>query len=158
MKRILLIVVVLLIVAQFIRPKHNDGVAAAATDITHAVHVPDTVMSLLRTSCYDCHSNHTTYPWYSKISPVNWWLANHINDGKRALNFTTFATYSYKRMGKKLKSAAHDVHEGDMPLNSYLWIHTYAKLNDAQKKLIVDWADSAQAEVMRDSLQHVPAR
>lgn len=154
MKRILLVILILLIVAQFFRPGHNDGAAEAATDITHAVHVPDTVMSLLRTSCYDCHSNHTSYPWYSKISPVSWWLANHINDGKRELNFTTFTTYNYKRMGKKLKSTAHEVQEGDMPVNSYLLIHTNAKLNDAQKKLIIGWADSAQAEVMRDSLQH----
>lgn len=127
----------------------------AATDITHVVTVPDTVMALLKKSCYDCHSNHTTYPWYSKISPVNWWLANHINEGKRHLNFSVFSTYTYKKKGRALEESGKQVDEGEMPLNTYLWIHTDARLNDAQKQMIIDWAKASKAQVLQDSLQHV---
>src|SRR3954466_14426375 len=117
LKRILLIVLVILIVAQFIQPPHNEGTAEGAADITHAVTVPDTVMALLKRSCYDCHSNHTDYPWYSKITPVNWWLYNHITEGKRHFNFSDFNTGSYKRRVKRLDEVGETVEKHEMPLS-----------------------------------------
>jgi hypothetical protein len=155
LKRILLIVLVILIVAQFIQPPHNEGAAEGAADITHAVTVPDTIMAMLKTSCYDCHSNHTAYPWYSKITPVNWWMYNHINEGKRHFNFTDFNTGSYKRRAKRMGEVAETVEKHEMPLPSYLWIHKDAKLSEVQQKMIIDWAKGAEQKIMHDSLQHV---
>jgi hypothetical protein len=109
-------------------------------------------MSLLKVSCYDCHSNHTDYPWYSKITPVNWWLNNHINEGKKELNFSTFSTGSFKRKDKKMKEIDEQVDKHEMPLDSYLWIHKDAKLNDAQRKLIIDWSKTSRQKIMQDSL------
>lgn len=141
-KRILIIIVILLVIAQFIQPPHNNGPADTPTDITHAVTVPTDVMALLKKSCYDCHSNHTTYPWYSKITPVNWWLNNHINEGKRELNFSEFATYNERRKLKKLEEIGEQVEKKEMPLSSYTLIHTDAKLSDAQRQLIINWVKS----------------
>lgn len=155
MRRFLLIILILFVIAQFIQPSKNNGTAMAATDITHAVQVPDSVMAILKHSCYDCHSNHTEYPWYNHITPVNWWLKNHIDDGKRGLNFSVFSTYNYRRKNKKLEEIGETVEKHQMPLNSYLWIHTDAKLNDQQIRLITDWTRSAQQQVMQDSLQHI---
>jgi hypothetical protein len=109
-------------------------------------------MSLLKTSCYDCHSNHTNYPWYSKITPVNWWLNHHIEEGKRELNFSTIATGSFKRKARKLKETAELVEKHEMPMDSYLWIHSEAKLDEAQRRMIIDWAKLAQQQVMQDSV------
>jgi len=111
-------------------------------------------MAMLKRSCYDCHSNHTDYPWYSKITPVNWWLYNHINDGKRHFNFSDFNTGSYKRRVKRLDEVGETVEKHEMPLSSYLWIHKDAKLNDDQRKMIIDWSKGAQQKIMQDSLQH----
>lgn len=155
MRRFLIILLILIVIAQFIQPSKNNGAAFAATDITHSVQVPDTVQKLLEHSCYDCHSNHTKYPWYNHITPVNWWLKNHIDDGKRGLNFSVFSTYSFRRKNKKLEDIGETVEKHQMPLNSYLLIHTDAKLNAEQIKLITDWTRSAQQQVMQDSLQHV---
>ena len=152
-KRILLALLIVFIIAQFIRPPHNNGIAASSTDITHAVPLTDSIMGILKTACYDCHSNNTNYPWYSKITPVNWWLNNHINEGKRELNFSIFSNYSYRRKSKKLEEIAETVEKHQMPLDSYLWIHKEAELNDAQRKMIIDWAKSAQEKVMQDSLK-----
>lgn len=152
-KKILIGLLVVLIGIQFIQPSLNDGTAEAATDIRHVVQVPDSVMTLLKTSCYDCHSNHTKYPWYNKIAPVSWWLSNHVNEGKRELNFSTFASYSHRRQNKKLEETEKQVKEHEMPLNSYLWIHTDAKLNEQQIQVISDWARMARQQVMQDSLQ-----
>jgi len=152
MKKVLLLLLVLFILAQFFRPACNAGAALAATDITHVVPVPDSIMAILRKSCYDCHSNHTDYPWYNNISPVSWWLANHVKSGKRALNFTEFSTYTYRRKAHRLDDIAETVEKHEMPLSSYLWIHTDAELNDAQRQALISWSKAASQRVMQDSL------
>jgi len=141
----LIAIVVLLVIAQFVQNNSNNGEAASPNDITHAVAVPPTVLQTLQTSCYDCHSNHTNYPWYAHIQPTGWWLNNHITDGKRELNFSEFNTYTTKRKNKKLEEIAEQVEKGEMPLDSYLWIHRDAKLTKAQANELINWAKSTKA-------------
>jgi len=153
LKKILIGLLIIFLLSQFIRPPHNDGDAASPSDITHMVAVPDSVMAILKVACYDCHSNHTVYPWYSKITPVNWWLNNHIVEGKRHFNFSNFSGSSYKRMIKRMDEVGETVEKHEMPLNSYLWIHKDARLNDAQRKMIIDWAKAGEEKILQDSLQ-----
>src|SRR5688500_3718854 len=127
MKKILLAILVLLVIAQFIQPNRYHGDAMNSSDITQSVQVPDTIKRLLQASCFDCHSNHTNYPWYSRITPINWWLKNHIDEGKKELNFSVFDHYNFKRKDRKLEEIIETVNEHSMPLESYLWIHHEAK-------------------------------
>ena len=153
MKKFLIILVVVLALAQFIQPPHNNGSAEAATDITHVLAVPDSVLMVLKKSCYDCHSNHTNYPWYSKITPVNWWLNSHINDGKFGLNFSEFAGYTYKKKAHRMNDIAETVEKHEMPLNSYLWIHKDAALSEAQQQLLIRWGKAASQQILQDSIR-----
>ena len=139
-KKILVGLLIIFLLAQAIQPSKNQGEVNAARDITAALAVPENVMQILKKSCYDCHSNYTTYPWYDHITPINWWVANHIKEGKRELNFNEFASYSSEKQLKKLKEIAEEVEEDKMPLPSYLVTHGDAKLNIDQKKLLIDWA------------------
>jgi hypothetical protein len=134
------ILLIALVIIQFIRPTRNTGIAANENDITHFTNVSPEVKTILETSCYDCHSDHTEYPWYTNIQPVGWWMTNHINEGKNHLNFSTFNSYPVSRKMRRLKGTANEVKEDEMPLDSYLWIHHNAEMTDAQKKLIEDWA------------------
>jgi hypothetical protein len=152
LKKILLALLVIFILVQFIQPSKNQGASAANTDIMHVVKVPDSVLSILQTSCFDCHSNHTNYPWYSKITPVNWWLKSHIDEGKRKLNFSEYSSYNFKKREHKLEEVGETVEKHEMPLNSYLWIHKEAKLSDAQREMVINWTKNARKEVMQDSL------
>lgn len=147
--KILLGIVVLLLLAQLVQPAPNHGNVSGPEDITAAVSVPQPVMDILKKSCYDCHSNYTTYLWYDKISPFNYWIDHHIKEGKRELNFSTFASYTPKRKSKKLDEIAKQVEKGEMPIGSYTLMHTEAKLTDAQRKLVVDWAHAAQQQVQK---------
>ncbi len=156
MKKILLVVLVLLVAAQFIQPERNKGMALGQADITHSIRVPDTIMRLLQVSCFDCHSNNTSYPWYSRITPVNWWIKDHVDEGKSGLNFSTFDQYSYKRKDHKLEEIIETINEHAMPLESYLWIHKEAKLDESQRRAIVDWAKLSRELVMKDSLSGKP--
>ena len=94
---------------------------------------------LIKTSCYDCHSNETKYPWYTNIQPVAWFLQNHIEDGRKHLNFSTFATYEPKRQARKLSEAAEEIEQGEMPLDSYVLIHTNANLSAEQKVTLINY-------------------
>jgi len=152
LKKILLGLLIVLIIAQLFQPPHNKGAAVTQNDISHSVQVPDSVMRLLKIACYDCHSNYTRYPWYSKITPVNWWLNDHINEGKRHLNFSEF-TGSYKRKMKKLEETSELTEKHEMPISSYLWIHKDARLNEAQRKMIVDWANQSRQQLQQDSIR-----
>ena len=127
----------------------DDIYKGGKKDIATLYPYPDSVKQLLQTSCYDCHSNNTTYPWYSKLQPVDWWLDHHVTEGKRELNFNEFASYSLRKQYGKLKKIGDEVKEGGMPLSSYTLIHTYAKLDDQQKNTIINWANS-----VRDSMKN----
>lgn len=142
---------IVLVCIQFIRPTKNKSANASPNDITSHYDIPDSVLSVLKKSCYDCHSNNTIYPWYFNIQPVAWWMADHINEAKDNLNFSEFRSYKAKKQIKKLHGVASLVEKKKMPLDSYLWIHKYAKLDEAQIKLVVDWSKALQAKISADS-------
>ena len=143
LKRTLLVLVALFIIIQFFRPARNIGEVIPAKEITAAVAVPDDVLGVLENSCFDCHSNNTRYPWYVNIQPAGWFMSGHIREAKRSLNFSEFATYSPRRQYDKLNAIVENVNDGEMPLPSYLLIHTDAKLSAGQKENIVAWVTSA---------------
>jgi len=143
-KKILLALLVVLVVIQFIRPGKNISSTISANDITLHYAISSDVLNILKKSCYDCHSNNTVYPWYNNIQPVAWWLQYHVNDGKKELNFSEFYTYPAKKQSRKLHELVEQVKGEEMPLNSYLWIHKDAKLDERQKNAVMSWADSLQ--------------
>jgi hypothetical protein len=158
LKRILLLLlVVIFIIIQFIRPSRNSSEVKPTNEITAAFVVPKDVQDILRTSCYDCHSNNTRYPWYVNIQPIGWFMDGHIKEAKRKMNFSEFATYPLRRQYNKFNDIIENVSDGEMPLSSYLLIHMDAKLSDTQKKKLIDWAnamrDSMQAKYPTESLQ-----
>src|ERR1700712_2810012 len=121
LKKILYFLLIVFIIIQFIRPARNNGDSTGPHDITHYVQVPDSVMAVLKRSCYDCHSNHTDYPWYTNINPVGWWMRGHINDGKRSVNFSDLSSFNTKKLVHRLGDITEQVDKHDMPLPSYLW-------------------------------------
>lgn len=147
LKKILLVLLLLFIALQFIRPARNIGQVGQA-DIANRLMVPGSVEGILKTSCYDCHSNNTRYPWYANIQPMGWVLANHIKDGKDDLNFNEFGTYTKRRQLSKLKAIGSSLKEGTMPLPSYTLLHQDAILSKEEKTLVTDWATKT-----RDSLE-----
>ncbi|HTE10590.1 MAG TPA: heme-binding domain-containing protein [Chitinophagaceae bacterium] len=146
LRKILVTLLIILIAIQFIRPARNQGATATSTDITHYVHVPDTVMHILQVSCYDCHSNNTVYPWYTNINPVGFWMRSHISDGKRGINFSDLSMFDKRKLDHRLGDIAEQVEKDEMPLRSYTLIHTSAKLSSGQVQLIKAWTETARKE------------
>ncbi len=146
--KILAILIVLGFVAiQFFRPDFTNPPVNQAETLQAAITVPENVQAILTRSCMDCHSHETKYPWYSKIQPSAWFLADHIAEGRRELNFSVWKTYEPKRQRRKLSEICEETTAKLMPLPTYLWIHWNAKLSDADIKTLCDWSESESMKI-----------
>ncbi len=133
LKRILIIILIIFALIQFIRPPKNKSQGISAKDISTIYPIPDSIESILKVACNDCHSNNTRYPWYAEIQPVAWWLNDHIVDGKKDLNFSEFTKYRIRKQYFKFDEIEKLVKENVMPLPSYTWIHKDADFNRPAK-------------------------
>ncbi|MDI1240507.1 MAG: heme-binding domain-containing protein [bacterium] len=134
----------LFVLSQFIRPDTTNPPVDATERLEASAQVPSEVAAILKRSCNDCHTHETVHPWYSQITPVNWWLKSHIDDGREHLNFSTWATYAPQRKERRLDEICEVVESGEMPLPSYLWGHPDAKLSQEESGLLCTWARSAK--------------
>jgi hypothetical protein len=146
-KKIAYILLAALVIIQFIRPARNISTTASANHISKKYTVSSNVNSVLEKACYDCHSNNTVYPWYANIQPVGFWLDDHVNEGKGELNFDEFMTYSPKKARHKMEEVIDQVKEGEMPLNSYTWIHKNSILTQEEKTELTAWADNLAKQI-----------
>lgn len=130
---------------QLYQPARNLGYEQdLTTNFTKVYNVPKKVEIILRTSCYDCHSNNTNYPWYSYIQPVRMVMESHINEGKENLNFNEWGNYSSRKQNNKLDRIAKQIESNEMPLASYTLIHKNATLSATQKKEVLDWINKIE--------------
>jgi len=136
MKKLTLIALLIFIGIQFVP---MDVPADIPTKAENKLEAPDEVMSILKRACFDCHSNHTTFPWYSSIAPVSWFTKHHVEEGREHMNFSTWAEYDDEKKLKFLDKIPKAI-KSKMPLPSYLLIHKEAKLSDADKALLTKWA------------------
>lgn len=141
-KYILIATLILFIGIQFIQPVRNTSGQALPQSFLDTFQVNDTVKNLLANSCFDCHSNNTKYPWYTSVQPIGWLMAKHISDGKEELNFDELAALGTRRRNSKFKSISQQIEQDKMPLKSYLFIHRNAALNEADKKLLINFFQS----------------
>lgn len=147
LKKIGLGLLIILALIQLIRPDMNRKEGPHPNDIANLYPVPEHVMQTMQAVCYDCHSNNTNYPWYFNIQPLAWWLDHHIEDGKKHLNFSEFGSYDLKKQAHKLEEVAELVGNGEMPLKSYTWAHTEARLNNEEREVIVNWANDLREQI-----------
>ena len=129
-----LVLLVALIAIQFV------PVETSNPPVTGDVPTSPAVKAVLRTACYDCHSNETQWPWYSHIAPLSWLLARHVREGRAELNFSTWNQYGTQQQVKKLKEGWEEVAEGEMPPWFYLRVHRDARLSAADRALLRQWA------------------
>jgi hypothetical protein len=141
-KKIMLVLLAALIIIQFFHPKKNKAEGMQPNYIGQVFAIPGDVKTILAKACNDCHSNNTTYPWYANFQPVHWWLNNHIKEGKRGLNLDEYTNRSLRFQYHKMEDLVEQIKEGDMPLDSYTWIHKDAKLSEEEKTKLINWANS----------------
>lgn len=132
----------LLLAIQLVPNELPEVVADNPGDLIQSGVVGEDVAMLLKNSCYACHSNETDYPWYSYVAPASWLVAKDVREAREELNFSLWKDYDMMDQLGKLDDTYMEVEEGKMPLGIYTLMHPSAKLDEAQRKTIVDWAEA----------------
>lgn len=143
-KKSLLLLVFLFLIAQFFGPHKNEGHLSSIEPFLEETKPPEDVKLILKESCYDCHSHSTKYPWYNHITPINYWIAGHVREGKKHFNASDWVGNSVKRKDHKFEELIEMMEDKRMPLKSYTWTHSKAKLSEAQIASVVDWAQKVR--------------
>ena len=144
-KKILWPLLIVIVIAQFFGPEKNEGKTESLIAFFNETNPPENVKLVLKESCFDCHSSITQYPWYNNITPVNYWMADHIKDAKGHFNVSIWNDYSVKKKDHKLEELIEMVEKKEMPLPSYTWKHAEANLTDDQIKSTIEWAKQLRA-------------
>lgn len=139
MKKWLWTIPALLVIIQFVRIDKTNPPANPENDYLSVANPPSETAQLIKASCYDCHSNHTRYPWYSNVAPVSWLLRNHIVEGRKHLNFSEWAVYDAEKQAHKTEECVEVIGEKEMPMKGYVWMHPEARLSEAQQQQLVEW-------------------
>jgi hypothetical protein len=137
----------LIVAIQFIRPARTNPPVIQANTLEARVSVPPAVERILTAACYDCHSSQTRWPWYSGVAPISWFVIDHVNSGRRRLNFSEGLLpkdqVRVRPLRRKRPSACSEVQTGDMPLFSYRLIHRDSRLTPGDVQTFCQWADGA---------------
>jgi hypothetical protein len=141
-------VILLFIVIQFFPPEKNDKLLKPQNDIVFVIEMPTAVKKKIVDACYDCHSDKTAYPVYNRIAPVSWLMANHIRKGKEHLNFSEWANFDKKKQIKLLSDICDELTAGEMPLKSYVFMHSKAVINPKELEEICNWTEKASEQIM----------
>jgi Haem-binding domain len=143
MKKMIFGIILLLLVAfgviQFIPIDRSNPPVEAE------IPAPPEVKTVLRSACYDCHSNETTWPWYSYIAPISWLVAHDVHTGRDELNFSTWNRYSTKQQVEKLKETLEEIEEGEMPPWFYMAVHRDIELSAHEQDVLKTWARGSAA-------------
>lgn len=148
LKLIGILLLVVLVVMQFIRPEKNQGGFEGITAFKNDTKPSDEVFLILKENCFDCHSDVTKYPWYAEIAPISYWLADHVKEGKGDFNVSAWETYSTKKKDHKLEEFVEEIEKGNMPLDSYTWIH--GKLSNENQDLLIQWANLVRIQYQNE--------
>lgn len=130
-----LILIILFVVIQLIPVERSNP------EVKNPLVAPPEIMSIFRRSCFDCHSNETRWPWYSKIAPISWFISAHVQKGRKELNFSEWGSYSRKKQRHKLEQIPEEIFPDQMPPRSYLLMHPEARLNATEKGNIDNWVN-----------------
>ena len=133
----------LIVGIQLIRPARTNPPVNQSHTLEAVVFVPPKIESILQRGCYDCHSDRTSWPWYSNVAPVSWFVIDHVDSGRRHVNFSEWLRRDTKNPAEytreRFQAICRQVQTGDMPLTSYLLLHRTAKLSQDDIETICQW-------------------
>ena len=101
--------------------------------------IRDSIKTVLKKACYDCHSNETEWAWYTEIAPLSFLTVKDVNEGREHLNFSEWGNYTNK-LGQVKNEIWEEVREEHMPPWMYRVVHSDAKLSQEEKDILRNWA------------------
>ncbi len=147
-KKILIFLLIVLVGMQFYRPEKNNAEYRDVAAFEKETQTSKSIVAILESKCYDCHSNKTEYPWYAEVAPISYWIADHIEEGNEHFNVSKWNSYDAKKKDHKLDELIEEVEEGHMPENSYTLMH--GSISDEEKNALIQWAKKARTNFNLD--------
>ena len=149
LKWLVIVVAVALVLIQFKRPARANPPVNEAQTIYAQTQMTPQISGVLDRSCRDCHSNKTVWPWYTNVAPISWFIADHVDEGRRHLNLSEWTSYDKNRQGKKLQQMCDEVTDGAMPLSTYTPLHSGSKLSPDDVKTLCAWTEGERARLAK---------
>ena len=137
-----------LVVIQFVQPARTNPPSVAGASVFAQTKIPEDVRGVPRRACFDCHSNDTRWPWYSRVAPVSWVVVDDVNHGRKHVNFSEWQKLEPPKAGKRLEEGCDEVSQKGMPLRSYIWMHGDAELSDAERQRVCEWSRTERARLV----------
>lgn len=134
-------ILVVLVAIQFVPVDRSNPEVDMNDDFLSVTNASAEVQEIIRSSCYDCHSNETNWPWYAYVAPVSFVIKSHVEEGRENLNFSEWATYEMDDYPAILKHMKKEIDKGAMPLQGYVKLHAGAEITDAEKTIIYAWIE-----------------
>jgi Haem-binding domain len=134
---------VLFLVLQLVRPELKNP------PVTAEMQAPPEIKRILKTSCYNCHSNETQVPWFDKVVPAYWLVTRDVNVARKRLNFSEIGT---KRDLTKaiLYESIREIQTGAMPPRSYRVMHPEAAVTPEQLKILRTYVTEQMAAAVKE--------
>lgn len=150
-KKIFYFLLVLFAIIQLFQPDRNNSTENLKSELTNLYKLPDSIENLLSTTCYDCHSNNTDYPFVINIQPFGWYMESKVTKGKKHLNFSEFGNYKKEEAIEKLEDIDLAMQNNRMPLQAYRWYNSESNLTDEQRATISAWAKQLKEIIKKDT-------
>lgn len=143
-KRGLLIIAAVFLLAQFVPITRDNPPVDSAKTLYASYPAPADVHSVFEHSCRDCHSNQTTWPWYSRVAPVSWLVVSDVHNGRKHFNLSEWGNYPEEKKIRKLGEICDQVKTEEMPDDKYTLIHRSARLGTQQRTMICEWTEATR--------------
>ena len=153
--------ILVLAFASAIHPYGKLKAQRGGTPDVHAAIADERVAGIVARSCANCHSDHTSWPWYSYLPPASWLVEKDVAEGRSHLNLSTWASYGREKKAEILADIARSVANREMPLHPYLLLHKEARLSDEDAQVIISWASHERRtlrKTLMDPAQQTPAK
>lgn len=142
------IILAILILIQLIPVKLPENDPSTNQDLIMLEGISGEEARLLRVACYDCHSNQTVYPWYSRVAPVSWLVIRDVKLGRESANYSDWGNFDRANRIKVLTKTSEEIESGSMPMPIYSAIHGEARLSDEERQLLISWADALIEKIL----------
>jgi hypothetical protein len=140
--RLLVVIVVVVLAIQFIRPN------IPASPATVEIQAPPKVTNILNQKCYSCHSNERRLAWFDEIQPGYWLVRKDVLAARDRLNFSTLGSQAAAVQKSTLYEAVNMIQLGSMPLPRFLLFHSDARVTPQElavlKAYLAPWSSSVQ--------------
>ncbi len=138
-KNIGIAILLFLVISQFFKIDKVNPEVHSDQDFLSITNPTEKVATMIKNQCYDCHSNESTYPWYSDYAPLSWWVKSNVNGAREKINFSTWGLLPEKKRIGFTQEIVEALEEGEMPVAIYVWGHEKAQFSDEDNKALLDW-------------------